>query len=82
MIGVNPDTVWTWNAIGKRSGAWNLDENAPEVLKFGKDLTGESNGVGLDDHIEYIGNRNEFNKKSEGNRRRRDDPQVRDRSRP
>ena len=154
MIGVNPDTVWTWNAIGKRSGAWNLDENAPEaekgfllnhvisallpenkdgyryanadpvtgqaawfdlrvriekckpqeiavpeprfsalprllnsaakpdVLKFGKDLTEESNGVGLDDHIEYIGNRNEFNKKSEGNRRRRDDPQVRDRSRP
>ncbi len=24
MDGVNPDTVWTWNAIGKRSGAWNL----------------------------------------------------------
>ncbi|HEX5960574.1 MAG TPA: molybdopterin-dependent oxidoreductase, partial [Rhodanobacteraceae bacterium] len=22
---VNPDTVWTWNAIGKRAGAWNLD---------------------------------------------------------
>jgi anaerobic selenocysteine-containing dehydrogenase len=28
--GVNPDTVWTWNAIGKRNGAWNLDEGAPE----------------------------------------------------
>ena len=24
MEGVNPDTVWTWNAIGKRRGAWNL----------------------------------------------------------
>ena len=30
MNGVNPDTVWTWNAIGKRKGAWALDENAPE----------------------------------------------------
>ena len=33
MDGVNPDTVWTWNAIGKRSGAWNLDKNAPEARK-------------------------------------------------
>ena len=24
MDGVQRDTVWTWNAIGKRSGAWNL----------------------------------------------------------
>ena len=24
MEGVNPDTCWTWNAIGKRAGAWNL----------------------------------------------------------
>jgi anaerobic selenocysteine-containing dehydrogenase len=31
MQGVNPDTVWTWNAIGKRSGAWALHEQAPEV---------------------------------------------------
>ncbi len=30
MDGVNDDTVWTWNAIGKRSGAWNLDNDAPE----------------------------------------------------
>ena len=30
MDGVNPDTVWTWNAIGKRRGAWALDDNAPE----------------------------------------------------
>lgn len=29
--GVNADTVWTWNAIGKRKGAWALDENAPEA---------------------------------------------------
>ena len=30
MEGVNPDTVWTWNAIGKRRGAWNLADDAPE----------------------------------------------------
>jgi sulfite dehydrogenase (quinone) subunit SoeA len=30
MDGVNPDTVWTWNAIGKRRGAWGLDDDAPE----------------------------------------------------
>ncbi len=30
MDGVNPDTVWTWNAIGKRQRAWMLDEDAPE----------------------------------------------------
>ncbi len=33
MDGVNPDTVWTWNAIGKRAGAWNLDPNGPEFRK-------------------------------------------------
>lgn len=27
---VNRDTIWTWNAIGKRRGAWALDANAPE----------------------------------------------------
>jgi anaerobic selenocysteine-containing dehydrogenase len=30
MEGVNADTVWTWNAIGKRAGAWNLCSNPPE----------------------------------------------------
>ncbi|MBT3558837.1 MAG: molybdopterin-dependent oxidoreductase [Rhodospirillales bacterium] len=33
MDGVNDDTVWTWNAIGKRSGAWNLKEQGPESKK-------------------------------------------------
>ena len=33
MEGVNPDTVWTWNAIGKRSGAWGLAADAPESEK-------------------------------------------------
>jgi anaerobic selenocysteine-containing dehydrogenase len=33
MEGCNDDTVWTWNAIGKRRGAWNLDEDAPEATK-------------------------------------------------
>jgi len=27
---VQPDTVWTWNAIGKRKGAWKLAKDAPE----------------------------------------------------
>ena len=31
MEGVNEDTVWTWNAIGKREGAWALDRAAPEA---------------------------------------------------
>ena len=33
MEGVNPDTVWTWNAIGKRSGAWGLAPDAPESTR-------------------------------------------------
>jgi len=33
MDGVNPDTVWTWNAIGKRSGAWNLAPDVPEAAQ-------------------------------------------------
>ncbi len=33
MEGVNRDTVWTWNAIGKRSGAWNLSPKAAESHK-------------------------------------------------
>ena len=31
MAALNPDTVWTWNAIGKRRGAWALDADAPEA---------------------------------------------------
>jgi anaerobic selenocysteine-containing dehydrogenase len=30
MTGCEKNTVWTWNAIGKRRGAWNLDKNAEE----------------------------------------------------
>ncbi|MGC2203266.1 MAG: molybdopterin oxidoreductase family protein, partial [Stellaceae bacterium] len=33
MDGVNPDTVWTWNGIGKRVGAWNLAPGSPEFRK-------------------------------------------------
>jgi len=33
MLGVNKSTVWTWNAIGKRRGSWNLSPNAPESNK-------------------------------------------------
>ncbi|MGR3402628.1 molybdopterin oxidoreductase family protein, partial [Paracoccus sp. (in: a-proteobacteria)] len=31
--GLNGSTIWTWNAIGKRKGAWALDEDAPEATK-------------------------------------------------
>jgi sulfite dehydrogenase (quinone) subunit SoeA len=31
MEGCNAETVWTWNAIGKRAGAWNLDRDVPEA---------------------------------------------------
>ena len=31
MDGVNPKTVWTWNAIGKRRGAWGLSDDSPEA---------------------------------------------------
>ena len=30
---LNERTVWTWNAIGKRKGAWALSEDAPEATK-------------------------------------------------
>ncbi|UWS03402.1 molybdopterin oxidoreductase family protein [Phaeobacter inhibens] len=33
MAALNENTVWTWNAIGKRKGAWALEENAPEATK-------------------------------------------------
>ncbi len=33
MTGVNRDTVWTWNAIGKRAGAWALSHDAPEFRR-------------------------------------------------
>jgi anaerobic selenocysteine-containing dehydrogenase len=31
--GQNEETVWTWNAIGKRKGAWALNATAPEGEK-------------------------------------------------
>ena len=33
MNAVNGKTMWTWNAIGKRKGAWSLDKDAPEATK-------------------------------------------------
>ena len=27
-----PGTLWTWNAIGKKRGAWKLDRDAPEFV--------------------------------------------------
>ncbi|MEL6932716.1 MAG: molybdopterin oxidoreductase family protein, partial [Pseudomonadota bacterium] len=33
MAALNASTVWTWNAIGKRKGAWALAEDAPEATK-------------------------------------------------
>lgn len=31
MAAVNGQTLWTWNAIGKRKGAWALHDGAPET---------------------------------------------------
>jgi sulfite dehydrogenase (quinone) subunit SoeA len=31
MAALNENTVWTWNAIGKRKGAWGLSPEAPEA---------------------------------------------------
>lgn len=31
MDGVSDMVVWTWNAIGKRAGAWNLAKDVPEA---------------------------------------------------
>ena len=33
MAALNENTVWTWNAIGKRKGTWALDDDAPEATK-------------------------------------------------
>ncbi|KIC24727.1 MULTISPECIES: molybdopterin oxidoreductase family protein [unclassified Leisingera] len=33
MAALNDNTVWTWNAIGKRKGAWALEQDAPEATK-------------------------------------------------
>src|SRR6056297_1448450 len=33
MAALNENTIWTWNAIGKRKGAWALDKTAPEATK-------------------------------------------------
>ena len=33
MDALNPWTVWTWNAIGKRPGAWALSPDAPEATR-------------------------------------------------
>ena len=33
MDALNARTMWTWNAIGKRKGAWALDDNAPETTR-------------------------------------------------
>ena len=33
MTGCEKHTVWTWNAIGKRRGAWNLEPDAAEGEK-------------------------------------------------
>jgi anaerobic selenocysteine-containing dehydrogenase len=48
---VEPGTVWTWNAIGKSSGAWNLTKDADESQKgfllnhlISEELRARSNG--------------------------------------
>lgn len=33
IAGVNKNTVWTWNAMGKRKGTWGLKPDAPESTR-------------------------------------------------
>ena len=33
MAALNENTIWTWNAIGKRKGTWALENDAPEATK-------------------------------------------------
>jgi len=33
QTGVNPNTIWTWNAVSNRAGAWNLDSDVGEAKK-------------------------------------------------
>ena len=54
MEAVNDATVWTWNAIGKRAGAWRLDPAAPEARRgfllnhlIPERLPGDASGPGL-----------------------------------
>ena len=51
---VEPGTVWTWNAIGKAAGAWNLTPNANESKKgfllnhvISEELPADANGQRL-----------------------------------
>ena len=53
MDALNPLTVWTWNAIGKRPGAWALDPRSPEATRgfllnhlIPERLPPDSNGYG------------------------------------
>jgi anaerobic selenocysteine-containing dehydrogenase len=43
-----PGSVWTWNALGKKRGAWKLDRNAPEFVDgfLLNDLIGERDARG------------------------------------
>jgi anaerobic selenocysteine-containing dehydrogenase len=53
---VEPGTVWTWNAIGKASGAWGLDGNANESRQgfLLNHLISEE--LPADDHGEHLSN--------------------------
>ncbi len=51
---VEPNTVWTWNAIGKASGAWGLDKKANESKRgfllnhlIGEELPNQDDGMHL-----------------------------------
>ena len=51
---VEPDTVWTWNAIGKAAGAWGLERNANESKRgfllnhlIGEELPNQEEGSHL-----------------------------------
>ena len=55
MAALNPHTVWTWNAIGKRKGTWGLSDQANEST------TGFLLNHLIDAHIEEDGEQKRSN---------------------
>ncbi len=60
---VEPGTVWTWNAIGKSKGAWNLSADADESQKgfllnhlISEELPRGALSLGAKDHSAHISN--------------------------
>jgi len=51
-----PGTLWTWNAVGKKRGAWKLGSNAPEFVDgfLLNDLIGERDASGAHSNADPV----------------------------